>query len=74
MTQPRRNGCHNRAPLSERAEVQDGWIPAMDGESRLPKMIEVPDPMTKDCQYTHTDLGQADAGCSGCTHRKENAS
>lgn len=23
----------------------------------------------KDCRYTHTELGQADARCGGCKHR-----
>ena len=30
----------------------------------------IPHVLTRDCQYTHTDLGQADAGCVGCKHRK----
>ena len=25
--------------------------------------------MAKDCRYTHTELGQADARCGGCKHR-----
>lgn len=54
-------GCHNRAPLRHEREVQDGWT--ADGR-RVLRVI--PDPMTKDCQYTHTDLGQADPGCVGC--------
>lgn len=63
----RLNGCHNRAPLRRTIVVQDGWF--MDGVTRVPKMVAVPDPMTKDCHYTHTNLGQADTGCEGCRHR-----
>jgi hypothetical protein len=25
--------------------------------------------MAESCQYTHTDLGQADERCQGCKHR-----
>lgn len=30
---------------------------------------EIPDEMTKDCQYRHTDLGKADKKCEGCKWR-----
>lgn len=60
-------GCHNRKPLRDRRWVQDGW--EVRGRSREPKVITIPDPMTKDCQYTHTELGQADPKCAGCKWR-----
>lgn len=63
----RLNGCHNRRQLQSKILVQDGWF--IDGVSRLPKLTMIPDPMTKDCQYTHTALGQQDPGCQGCRHR-----
>lgn len=58
-------GCHNREPLRDTAVVWDGrhpvnWTPYVKG---------VPVPMSKDCRYTHSDLGQKDAKCDGCKHR-----
>ncbi len=58
------NGCHNRKPLHQVTKVQDGWI--FYGESRLPRMEVIPDTMTKECQYTKSEVGQADPGCTGC--------
>lgn len=60
-------GCHSRPLLKTRAIVQDGWW--MDGTSRTPKMISIPDPMTKTCNYTTTALGKADIKCIGCEHK-----
>ena len=60
-------GCHNRAPLKTRVVVQDGWF--MDGVSRTPHMVSLPNPMTKDCQFTHTALGKIDKKCTGCAHK-----
>lgn len=56
-------GCHNRKPLRAEREVQDGWC----GDYR--ELTFIADPMTKDCQYTHTRLGQADPKCAGCKWR-----
>jgi hypothetical protein len=60
------NGCHNRAPLAETITVQDGW--SSDGRRH---MVDLPDPMTKACNYTHTTLGQADKECTGCRWKVE---
>jgi hypothetical protein len=54
-------GCHNREPLRAERPVQNGWTPL--GKRQ---MAIIPDPMTKDCQYTHTELGQVDPRCAGC--------
>ncbi|MDF3019353.1 MAG: hypothetical protein K0Q92_656 [Steroidobacteraceae bacterium] len=59
-------GCHNRKPLRKWRNVQEGWNPL--GTQRLVLTV---DPMTKDCQYTHTKLGQADPKCEGCKWRAE---
>lgn len=69
-------GCHNRAPLRDTVEVQVGWHKVMRdmntyAVTRHPDMAAIPQPMTKTCQYTHTDLGQVDARCAGCKHRVE---
>ena len=65
--QPKKNGCHNRAPYKSFLPVQDGWY--MDGHSRTPRMVSVPFRMDPNCNYTHTELGQADARCLGCRWR-----
>jgi hypothetical protein len=70
----RLNGCHNHAPFLDTLEVQDGWTPGVYDvtravTTRAPRMITVPFRMARDCRYTHTDLGKADAACAGCTWR-----
>ena len=66
-------GCHNRKPLKDAATVPDGWGQmARHVQARI--TVSVPDLMSKDCRYTHTDLGRVDPKCSGCEHRaKESA-
>lgn len=61
------NGCHNRKPFKTITPMQDGWY--MDGVTRTPRMVAVPFRMSPECNYTHTDLGQADARCQGCSWR-----
>lgn len=63
------NGCHNRKDFRPSYPAQDGWY--MDGVTRTPRLVPVKFSMTKDCQYTFTELGQKDAGCLGCNRRKE---
>ncbi len=58
-------GCYNRQPFAPHQRVQDGYIETSSG--RIDRIVDMPHAMTKDCQYTHSDLGQADAGCKGCT-------
>lgn len=64
-------GCYNREPLKDKVWVQDGWFDTeINGEHTIaPAVVMLPDPMTKHCNYTHTELGQADKGCVGCKHR-----
>lgn len=48
--------------------MQDGWIKSQTdlGETtRVPKMVQRPDPMTKPCQYQKHDKF-ADPGCVCC--------
>jgi len=55
------NGCYNRETLKTTVIVQEGWI--MKEFTRLPKMIRIDDPLSKDCQYSKlTD----DKKCEGC--------
>lgn len=58
------HGCYNRADFAPSLRMQDGWL---DEQRR--KMVLVPFRMTPDCQYTHTELGQADRRCSDCKHQ-----
>lgn len=61
-------GCHNREPLKDHALVPSGSVSI--GYGVLAKAVRtIPDPMSKDCKYTHTDLGRKDAKCGGCKHR-----
>mgnify|MGYP003613952509 CR=1 FL=1 len=62
-------GCHNREPLKTEAVVQTGWSTFIQPDAEARMVARIPDPMSKDCRYTHTDLGQADAKCEGCKHR-----
>ncbi len=67
---PRRYGCHNRPPFRTVTPVQDGWW--LDGTTRTPKLVAMPFRMNPACQYTHTELGQADVRCHECRHRATN--
>lgn len=51
--------------------VQDGWNNDPTTQTRIAHMVMIKDPMTKDCQYTLSDLGKADPKCSGCKWRIE---
>jgi len=64
---PNKYGCWNRAPLRTQVIVQSGWW--MDGVSRTARMVSIPDPMTKDCQYSKDKTD--DAGCIGCKHKSQ---
>jgi hypothetical protein len=65
------NGCHNREPLRDYVVVQDGWNNDPTTQTRSARMVMIKDPMTKDCQYTLSDLGKADPKCAGCKWRIE---
>lgn len=65
------NSCHNREPLQETVIVQEGWNYCRDGFGnpvRSAVLREIPNPMTKDCQYSKTT---ADARCAGCKWKQE---
>lgn len=74
MTHP---NCHNRPPFGDTVIVQDGWVLEMilneHGEpvrTRLPRMVEITDPMSKGCQQ-HGSKGEAtlhpgEWDCDGC--------
>lgn len=49
--------------------VQDGYFPA-DADYRVQRMVKIPDPMTKDCQFSKTELGKIDPKCDNCNWRQ----
>jgi len=57
-----KNGCHNRAPYA-RYYLPTGALDTP--EYRIEHVT------TTECQYTHSGLGQADAGCKQCRWRVE---
>lgn len=65
MTTPTRtpapvNGCHNRPPYKPVVALRD-----LDGRV----VTTFPFRMRSDCAYTHSELGQADPRCRGCSWR-----
>jgi hypothetical protein len=62
----RLHGCHNRPEGKPTLSAQDGWVEYLIGgiTSRLPRMVEIPDPMSKDCK--HVQLTPDDPSCAGC--------
>lgn len=61
-------GCHNRPAFRAGYIVQSGHY--MSGRERVDKMDWVPHTMTKDCQYTLSDLGRKDKQCEGCKWKR----
>ena len=72
--------CYNRPPFRDSVIVQDGWIFETilneHGEpvrTRLPRMVEINDDMSKNCQQ-HGPMGEATLhgwDCTGCRHKPE---
>lgn len=61
MTQPAKlNGCHNRPPYRQVIRLHDHHGRTVAAWQHA---------MTTDCQYTKSELGQADQRCNGCKHR-----
>lgn len=68
----RLHGCHNRPEGKPTITAQDGWFDAtvphpdtgVRQTTRLPRMVEIPDPMSKDCK--HAQLTPDDPQCGGC--------
>jgi len=65
-----RNGCFDRAPLKAHRARDGYWC---DGQALTIKAVTIPQTMSKDCRYTHSELGQKDAGCDGCKWKTESA-
>ena len=58
-------GCFNRPAFRAVLPVQDGWF--LDSDTRTPRMVPWVIRAEPDCQYTLSDLGRVDLGCTGCT-------
>ena len=69
--------CYNREPFSDTVTVQDGWLMdrlmRLDDENhlqtRLPRMVTIPDQMSKGCASIKPPFGEAIVqgwDCSGC--------
>ena len=68
-------GCHNRKPFHPFYHAQDGYkqkklMPGFVDSTRHDNVVQIPHVMTKDCQYTKTDLGKTDLKCEGCKHKE----
>ncbi|MBA4215656.1 MAG: hypothetical protein C0449_21535 [Polaromonas sp.] len=61
------HACHDRQPFRTSQPMQAGWY--LDGRTRTPRLVAVPFRMSPDCNYTRTELGQADERCAGCKHQ-----
>lgn len=62
-------GCFDRPPYRQHMKVADGhWDDGM--QQRIPKLVSIPFRMNPDCQYTLSQLGQADQRCTGCQWKK----
>ena len=70
MSVTKLNGCHDRPAFRSLLPVQDGWW--MDGHTRVPRMVPSPFRLSPDCQYTKTDLGKSDPGCTRCKWKTGN--
>lgn len=67
--------CFNREPYRDTVEVRDGWEDVCVGGYwiRAPRIIEIPDPMSKGCQQ-HGPKGEAKLhgwDCEGCRWKPE---
>jgi len=56
-----RNGCHDHEPYKDSFTTV-----GVDSKTGINKTFTIPNPNTKDCNYTHTELGKLDKGCIGC--------
>jgi len=69
------HGCHNRPAPSKLIIVQDGWNEWFNDDCYTPgrtaKYKYIPDPMTKECQYTRSAKTNNDPQCAGCRWRAE---
>lgn len=64
-----RYGCHNRKDHVTSYPAPDGhWL---DGQTYVIKAASIKTTAKRECQYTHSDLGIKDPGCTGCNRKKK---
>lgn len=67
------NGCHNRPPLKDTYEAQDGYMRdpdyfyGKDVTVAIPISVTITNVMSKDCQHD----SYADPKCKGCCHKRK---
>lgn len=61
-------GCFNRKPYKDHVVVDVNRV--VDGVAVF--AVTHPFRMSRECQYTKSDLGRADTGCYGCMWRTHN--
>lgn len=66
----KRNGCHNREPMRRVQFLH--YVDSFQGKVYA-RVVKLPFRNSTDCQYTLSDLGQADKGCDGCKWRHRGA-
>jgi hypothetical protein len=63
-------GCFNRAPYPATRMVSDLHV-MQDGLTEICKKTAIPFVMSRECNYTLSELGQADKRCAGCNWRTQ---
>lgn len=58
--------CHNRQPFKLAMHLYH-----LDAETLERREVVIPFRNSFDCNYTTTDLGQADPRCTGCSWRQK---
>jgi hypothetical protein len=64
---PHLNGCHDRQPFANSYQV--GVRPVLIDGVIQEKPVKVTNTGSRHCNYTHTELGQKDPGCTDCKHK-----
>jgi hypothetical protein len=57
--------CHNKPRSTAPYAGQDGWFYGASGMTRQPRIIQIPQVLSRDCKY---DLRATDLQCAGCVH------
>lgn len=74
----KRYGCYNLPAARETIVAQDGWVEVdvstHNGliQTRVPRMVELPDPMSRGCAYQRDTPN--DPACSGCDSKVNHTS
>lgn len=61
-------GCWNRPDFATHYSV--GKRPFLYQGEVIEEPVLIANTGSKDCNYTHTALGQTDAKCAGCKHKE----